>query len=90
MGKEGLEPSPTRDMILSHARLPIPPLPHLEFPNLQGIGIIVKCPAVGKGAPLLKFDTRYSLHINIRHPRKDGRYHQLGKPKQSLHLVDAV
>ena len=27
MRKEGLEPSPQRDMILSHARLPIPPLP---------------------------------------------------------------
>jgi hypothetical protein len=27
VGKEGLEPSPQRDMILSHARLPIPPLP---------------------------------------------------------------
>ena len=30
MRKEGLEPSPQRDMILSHARLPIPPLPHGE------------------------------------------------------------
>lgn len=28
MRKEGLEPSPQGDMILSHARLPIPPLPH--------------------------------------------------------------
>lgn len=26
--KEGLEPSPLGDIILSHARLPIPPLPH--------------------------------------------------------------
>ena len=86
MRKEGLEPSPQRDMILSHARLPIPPLPQgLCYPR-----IIVFHQRRYKGRTLLQLDAGNVRHIDAADLTEHALNDQLRKPEKRLHLRDAI
>ncbi len=84
MGKEGLEPSPQRDMILSHARLPIPPLPRREL-----VAIIVKGSLWHKPESL-DLNPRDIFQIQLIGFGKDAGDNQLGKAKYRLNLADTL
>ena len=93
MRKEGLEPSPQRDMILSHARLPIPPLPHKRNGTCHVKGrrrIIDRRLQAYKGRNSLQFDAgdiRDVAAINLIQYTVDD---QLSEAEQRLHLRDSI